>query len=106
MIALVREGSANPFVIATDQWQLRVALALVELKRASDDIKAMYAPDDAQAAHVYALAVADDLDEIVTHTTDGIDNLDPVATRNAGRATGRVVVNTGAILAIVNSCGE
>lgn len=61
--ALMREGGANISVIGTDQWQLQVAATLVGLKRASDDIKAMYAPDDAQAAHVYALAVADDLDE-------------------------------------------
>lgn len=102
----MREGGANPSLIVADQWQLRVALALVELKRASDDIKAMYAPDDAQEAHVYALAVADDLDEIVTQTAAGIDNLDPAAIRNAGLATGSVVVNTESILAIANSCGE
>lgn len=102
----MREGGANPSLIVADQWQLRVALALVELKRASDDIKAMYAPDDAQEAHVYALAVADDLDEIVTQTAAGIDNLDPAAIRNAGLATGSVVVNTESILAIANSCME
>lgn len=104
--ALMREGGANISVIGTDQWQLQVAATLVGLKRASDDIKAMYAPDDAQAAHVYALAVADDLDEIVTYTVEGVANLDPAAMRQAGLATSRVAANTASILAIANSCRE
>lgn len=102
--ALMGEFGRNPSVILTDEWNLRVAVTLVEFRRASDDVKAMYVPDDAQETHVHALAIADDLDEAVTHFAVGIDNLDSAALGQGNLALSRMEANMATILATANSC--
>lgn len=102
--ALMGEFGRNPSVILTDEWKLRVAVTLVEFRRASDDVKAMYVPDDAQETHVHALAVADDLGEVITHAIKGIDNIDPAAFEQVNLAASRMNANVATILATANSC--
>ena len=102
--ALMGEFGTNPSVILTDEWKLRVAVTLVEFRRASDDVKAMYVPDDAQETHVHALAVADDLSEVITHAIKGIDNIDPAAFEQVNLAASRMNANVATILATANSC--
>ena len=102
--ALMGEFGRNPSVILTDEWNLRVAVTLVEFRRASDDVKAMYVPDDAQETQVHALAIADDLDEVITQAIEGIDNLDPAAIEKVNLAASRMNANMATILAVANSC--
>lgn len=102
--ALMGEAGTYPSVMLTDDWKFRVAFALVEFRRASDDVKAMYVPDDAQEAHVHALAIADDMDEVITHAIEGIDNLDPAALEKVNLAASRMNANMATILAVANSC--